>query len=68
MILIHEYNQVLYDLVVEHGLQVLPPDFYGYFATNPGQLVDGLHPSGSGYAAMAQMWYDALLNAGIINP
>ena len=66
--LIQEYNQVLLDLVVEHGLLVIPPDFYGFFADNPGQLVDDLHPSGGGYAAMAQMWYNALLNAGIINP
>jgi lysophospholipase L1-like esterase len=66
--MIQEYNQVVFDLVAEHGLPADPPDFYGYFADNPARLVDNLHPDGTGYAAMAQMWYDALLNAGLINP
>jgi lysophospholipase L1-like esterase len=66
--LIVEYNEVVYDLVAEHGLAVVPPDFYGYFASHPEQLMDNLHPDGNGYAAMAQLWYDALAGAGIINP
>jgi len=65
--MIQEYNRVVWDLVAEHGLPA-PPDFYSYFQGNPEQLPDDLHPDGSGYAAMALLWYEALLNSGIVNP
>jgi lysophospholipase L1-like esterase len=65
--MIQEYNRVVWDLVAEHGLPA-PPDFYSYFQGNPGQLPDDLHPDGGGYAAMALLWYEALLNSGIVNP
>lgn len=56
---IQEYNQVIDELVVEYGLPPAP-DFYSYFAANPGELADGVHPTGVGYQEMAARWADAL--------
>jgi lysophospholipase L1-like esterase len=53
---IGEYNQVIDELVSANGISVTPPDFYTYFQGHPGELIDGLHPSGIGYQSMADLW------------
>jgi len=54
------YNTVIDELTTENALPIAPPDFHSYFAAHPDQLVNGLHPNGQGYQAMAQLWSDAL--------
>ena len=56
---VQEYNQVIDELVIEYGLPPAP-DFYAYFAANPGELADGVHPTSVGYQEMALRWADAL--------
>lgn len=57
---IEEYNDVIEELSIENGIDVIPPDFYCLFESNPERLADGLHPDGQGYQLMAQWWFDAL--------
>jgi lysophospholipase L1-like esterase len=57
---IQEYNVVIDELVLENGIPVTAPPFYTYFLENPGKLADGLHPNGSGYQSMANLWFSAL--------
>lgn len=40
------------------------PDFYGTYRDHPELRQDWVHPSAIGYAAMAQMWTDAIAGAG----
>ena len=57
---IQEYNVVIGELVAENGITVAPPAFYTLFQ-NPGLLsADGLHPNGTGYQSMANLWATAL--------
>ena len=59
---IQEYNQVIDELVSKNNIGVRPPDFYLFFSNNPDQISsDGLHPNGTGYQSMAQLWQDAML-------
>ena len=57
---IQEYNVVIDELFVDNGIAVTPPPFYAYYLANPGKLADGLHPTGSGYQSMADLWFGAL--------
>jgi lysophospholipase L1-like esterase len=57
---IQEYNAVIIELVAENGISVTPPDFYSYFETHLGELGDGVHPNGTGYRSMANLWNIAL--------
>ena len=57
---IQEYNVVIDELIVENGIAVTPPSFYTFFLANPGKLADGLHPNGSGYQSMANLWFGTL--------
>lgn len=57
---IEEYNDVIEELSIENGIDVIPPDFYCLFESHPERLADGLHPDGLGYQLMAQWWFDAL--------
>ena len=54
------YNQVIDELVAANHIGVIPPDFYCFFESNPAQMADDLHPNGTGYQAMANLWRDAL--------
>ena len=36
------------------------PDFFSHYRDHKGERADWVHPNGAGYAAMAQMWADAL--------
>ncbi len=58
--IIQDYNMVIEQLVAENAISVVPPDFYGYFATHQDQLSDTVHPNGRGYQAMAALWQAAM--------
>ncbi len=62
-VLIVQYNTVVDELVSSNGITVTPPDFYNYFY-NQGyyhtQYSDNIHPNAAGYAAMANLWFQAL--------
>jgi len=55
-----EYNGVIDELVAANGISVVPPDFYAWFEAHTSQLADGLHPNGTGYQSMANLWFSAL--------
>jgi lysophospholipase L1-like esterase len=58
---IQNYNQVVDELIFDNDILVTPPDFYTYFQSNPGKLgADGIHPNGTGYQSMADLWFTAL--------
>ena len=59
---IRQYNQAIDELVADplNGISIVPPDFYGWFQSHTNQLDDGLHPNGSGYQSMADLWFTAL--------
>ena len=64
--LIQDYNSVIDELVVANNIPVTPPDFYTYFKQHPTQLSDTIHPTGAGYQAMANLWFNALAGSGIL--
>jgi lysophospholipase L1-like esterase len=57
---IQNYNLVIDELFFDNGIMIIPPDFYSYFQSHPGELDDGIHPNGMGYRSMADMWFAAL--------
>ena len=57
---IQEYNGVVDEPVAANGISVVPPDFYAWFLAHSSQLADGLHPNGTGYQSMANLWFSAL--------
>jgi lysophospholipase L1-like esterase len=58
--MIQEYNVAIDELVLTNNIAVVPPPFYAYFQTHQGELADGLHPDGTGYQSMANLWFNAL--------
>ena len=58
--MIYEYNAVVDELYIANDIRITPPPFYAYFQTHLGELADGLHPNGTGYRSMADLWFDAL--------
>jgi len=60
--LIQDYNVVIGALAAANGIAVVPPDFYDYFRSHPGEFSDNVHPDGTGYVSMADLWYQALTN------
>jgi lysophospholipase L1-like esterase len=58
--MIFEYNAVIDELVISNNISVTPPPFYTYFQDHQGELADGLHPNGTGYQSMADLWFNAL--------
>jgi lysophospholipase L1-like esterase len=58
--MIYEYNAAVDELFVSNGITVTPPPFYAYFQAHPGELADGIHPNGTGYQSMANLWAGAL--------
>ncbi len=65
--LVRDYNAVIDELVAANNIPVNPPDFYTYFKQHPNLMADNLHPNGSGYQAMANLWSDALIGSGILD-
>lgn len=53
------YLPVVDSLRAQFGLGA-GPDFFSYYRDHTGERADWVHPNGAGYAAMAQMWADAL--------
>jgi lysophospholipase L1-like esterase len=58
--MIYEYNAAIDELFLTNNILVTPPPFYTYFQTHPGELADGIHPNGTGYQSMADLWFGAL--------
>jgi lysophospholipase L1-like esterase len=58
--MIQEYNVVIDELVLTNNITVVPPAFYAYFLAHQGELADGLHPNGTGYQSMGNLWFNAL--------
>jgi len=56
-----ELNLVIDELVTENSLTIAPPDFYDYFLLNYStEYFDNIHPDGTGYDSMADLWGDEL--------
>ncbi len=58
--LIEKYNNVVDELAIYNGIDVVPPNLYCLYQTYPDQLSDGLHPTGVGYQSLAHYWLNAL--------
>ncbi len=58
--MIFEYNAAVDELVLTNNIMVTPPPFYAYFQAHTGELADGIHPNGTGYQSMANLWFSAL--------
>lgn len=60
--LIVDYNSVVDELAEDtaNSITVTPPDFYTYFKTHQDELLDELHPNGTGYNSMAKLWLAVL--------
>ena len=58
--MIIEYNAAVDELFVSNGIAVTPPPSYEYFQAHLGELADGIHPNGTGYQSMANLWFIAL--------
>ena len=58
--IIYEYNAAVDELVLTNNILVTPPPFYAYFLAHPGELADGIHPNGTGYQSMGNLWFSAL--------
>jgi lysophospholipase L1-like esterase len=54
--MIYEYNAAIDELFITNNILVTPPPFYAYFQTHQGELADGIHPNGTGYQSMANLW------------
>ena len=65
--LVREYNEVIDEVVSEKGLIVSSPDFYTFYKNNQSQMADNLHPSGTGYRSMGDLWAAELLASGVVN-
>jgi lysophospholipase L1-like esterase/phosphodiesterase/alkaline phosphatase D-like protein len=57
---IQEYNAAIDELRSSNGISVVAPDYYTWFQSHTGQLSDGLHPNGTGYQSMANLWFNEL--------
>lgn len=58
--MIQEYNVAIDELVLTNNISVVPPAFYAYFYTHQDELADGLHPNGTGYQSMGNLWFNSL--------
>lgn len=61
--LIVQYNDATQELVNDPGngfSDYTPPNFHTYFSNNPSEMIDDLHPDGTGYQSMARLWCESL--------
>jgi lysophospholipase L1-like esterase len=58
--MIFDYNAAIDELVLTNNILVTPPPFFTWFQSHTSQLADGIHPNGTGYQSMANLWFDAL--------
>jgi lysophospholipase L1-like esterase len=57
------FNAVIDELVNENYIGVTPPNFYCHFENNPDEMDDTLHPNGTGFISMANIWYEVLTDS-----
>jgi lysophospholipase L1-like esterase len=57
---IQDYNAAIDELRASNGISVVAPDLYSWFESHPSELADGIHPNGTGYQSMANLWFNAL--------
>jgi len=57
------FNAVIDELVNENYIGVTPPNFYCHFGNNPDEMDDTLHPNGTGFISMANIWYQVLTDS-----
>jgi lysophospholipase L1-like esterase len=57
-----QFNMVVTELVADptNGITISPPDFHTYFQNHPNEIADGIHPNGTGYQSMANLWFQVL--------
>lgn len=58
--LIEKYNEVIDELVSDNGINIKPPDFYGFFKAHPEFYSDDVHLNGLGYRRMASLWFQRI--------
>jgi lysophospholipase L1-like esterase len=56
---IPSFNRVLDDVVAANALPP-GPDLYGWFASHPDELRDGVHPNDRGVVSMNRLWSEAV--------
>jgi len=57
---IQGYNAEIDELRNFNGISVVAPDLYAWFQSHQSQLADGIHPNGTGYQSMANLWFNVL--------
>jgi lysophospholipase L1-like esterase len=57
---VQAYNAAIDELRISNGISVVAPGFYAWFLSHQSQLADGIHPNGTGYQSMANLWFNAL--------
>ena len=57
------FNAVIDELVNENYIGVEPPNFYCHFENNSDEMDDTLHPNGTGFISMANIWYEVLTDS-----
>jgi len=59
---VQQFNLVVAELVADpnNGIPVQPPDFHTYFANHTNEMANTVHPNGTGYQSMANLWFQAL--------
>jgi lysophospholipase L1-like esterase len=57
---IRDYNAAIDELRISNSISVVAPNFYSWFQSHQSELDDGIHPNGTGYQSMANLWFNAL--------
>jgi lysophospholipase L1-like esterase len=65
--LISQYREVIHELVDGETVFLGDTDAFDYFAANPSELDDGVHPTDVGYVSIGNLWA-AAFNRVIIEP
>ncbi len=62
---IRQYNTAIDELVSNpaNAITIVPPDSYSYFSAHPSEFFDSLHPNGTGYRSLSNLWFTAITNA-----
>jgi len=60
-----EYNRLVISVIPNVVFKNIRVKVVDQYTTTIGKLADGLHPDATGYAAMAQVWFDAITNPGV---
>jgi lysophospholipase L1-like esterase len=57
---IQDYNAAVDELRASNAILIVAPDLFSWFQSHPSELADGVHPNGTGYQSMANLWFNAL--------